>query len=145
MQQHGRNSYAVVCLSLLSRRPWTEPQKLDLVASVAVTLDLEATGGLAKPREGRVIFNVFAFTQNGPGVKSIFQPWDDWGAVSRFSEGFPLKNTMTCLSQVCRAYPVPALKSKFYFSLADALILACRECARLKRWRGSCKRLAECQ
>ena len=88
--------------SLPSRRPFNEVPRIECAASVAVTLDLEPTGGLAAPREGKVTFTVYAFPLGGVGLRSLFQSWDEWGATFiRFTEGFPLKKTMTMLMKVC--------------------------------------------
>ena len=87
-----------------SRRPWKgeEARLVSAVARVAVTLDLEATGGSAAPREGRAVFTVYAFRTGGPGVISLFQEWDNWAVENRFAESFPLSETMKQIIQVGR-------------------------------------------
>ena len=65
-----------------------------------MTLDLEPTGGLGAPREGKVTFTVYAFVSGGAGYRSMFQAWDEWGAVTRMTEGTPLKKTLAMLMQV---------------------------------------------
>ena len=79
-----------------SRRPWLadRPLAADSIASIAVALDLEATGGPTAPREGRAVFTVYAFKTGGSGTRSLFSGWDDWGGHNRFMEPFTLSKTM---------------------------------------------------
>ena len=87
--------------SLPSRRPFNEVPRIECAASIAVTLDLEPTGGLAAPREGKATFTIYAFPSAGVGCRLLFQAWDEWGAAFvRFAEGFPLKKTMAMMMKV---------------------------------------------
>lgn len=73
-------------------------------ATAAVTLQLQPLPG-GTPRQGLLKFTVYAWTRDGPGYRSMFQQWDDFGAASaRGGDAFSLRKTMKFLMKVRGTY-----------------------------------------
>ncbi|GAX72705.1 hypothetical protein CEUSTIGMA_g161.t1 [Chlamydomonas eustigma] len=92
-------------------RPYPEqtPKMTEFTASIAVTVDIESTPGDSTDVEGIAKFVVYTWREGAlqPGTRSLFQPWDEWGAAvdqrvlsdygRNGSSGFPLKKTMSVI------------------------------------------------